>query len=357
MIESLHSLARNPLPAITTLNLRSNRLISLAGIERLPSLERVDVRDNRLTDPTELARLTGVPEITEVYVHRNPFCKSYSNYRITIFNLFRKTPGYTEDIVIDSTGPTNNEKKQLVTRAPELPSVPVINPQLEDEGPPLPSSPKVVIALDGTSNLATTPKRTNSQHRPKSTQTGSQRRKKAPKRRVVELSHNEMAQSQQETNVLGLANPFEYIASTIEAPNSSNPAAAVDSEGVPEFDQPLAENVSGDPTKHLSPEDTGPFPTPQAGHQQLPPINTTLDVQQDIASSLEFDVSSDLYKKKIEALRQDFGNTWLSALGDETWDSKSVTSFPDGDYTSPTIGPTIPRSPSQGIASGGRTLG
>jgi hypothetical protein len=166
-----------------------------------------------------------------------------------------------------------------------------------------------------------------------------------------------MAQAQQETNVLGLANPFEYIASTIEAPNSSNPAAAVDSEGVPEFDQPLAENVSSDPTKHPSPEDTSPFQTPQAGHQQLPPINTTLDVQQDIASSLEFDVSSDLYKKKIEALRQDFGNTWLSALGDETWDSKSVTSFPDGDYTSPTIGPTIPRSPSQGIASGGRTLG
>jgi hypothetical protein len=93
-------------------------------------------------------------------------------------------------------------------------------------------------------------------------------------------------------------------------------------------------------------------------HQQLPPIDTTTaskspDLQQD-----EFDVSNDLYKKKIEALRQDFGNTWLSALGDDSWDATSVTSFPsDRGYSSPTIRPTLPRTPSQGIVSGGRTLG
>ena len=63
MIESLHSLGRSPLPAIATLNLRANRLASLAGIERLLSLERVDVRENRLADPTELARLTSAPDL------------------------------------------------------------------------------------------------------------------------------------------------------------------------------------------------------------------------------------------------------------------------------------------------------
>jgi len=41
MIDSLHSLTRNPLPAITALNLRSNRLISIAGVERLYPLERL----------------------------------------------------------------------------------------------------------------------------------------------------------------------------------------------------------------------------------------------------------------------------------------------------------------------------
>jgi Leucine-rich repeat (LRR) protein len=35
MIDSLQSLTRNPLPAITALNLRANRLQSLAGIEKL----------------------------------------------------------------------------------------------------------------------------------------------------------------------------------------------------------------------------------------------------------------------------------------------------------------------------------
>src|SRR5947199_8319342 len=48
MIDSLHSLSRNPLPAITALNLRGNRLTSIAGIERLPSIERLDLPDNKL---------------------------------------------------------------------------------------------------------------------------------------------------------------------------------------------------------------------------------------------------------------------------------------------------------------------
>ena len=50
MIDSLHSLTRNPLPAITALNLRANRLQSIAGIEKLYPLERLDLRDNRLTE-------------------------------------------------------------------------------------------------------------------------------------------------------------------------------------------------------------------------------------------------------------------------------------------------------------------
>lgn len=87
MIESLHSLRRNPLPAITALNLRANRLVSIAGVERLLSLERLDLRDNRLQDPTELARLTGIPDIHEIWVLRNPFVKSHSNY-VRIFGVY-----------------------------------------------------------------------------------------------------------------------------------------------------------------------------------------------------------------------------------------------------------------------------
>ncbi|KAF1958662.1 hypothetical protein CC80DRAFT_502603 [Byssothecium circinans] len=328
MIESLHSLGRNPLPAITTLNLRSNRLTSLAGIERLLSLERVDFRDNKLTDPIEIARLTVVPNITDIYVHRNPFCKSYSAYRVTIFNLFRKTPGYSEDIVIDSTGPSSAERKQLVDRAPELPNVPIMKPPPEEDAPKQPLPPKIVKAIDKPDNLQRT-----SLHRSKSAKGGSQRKKKAPKRRVVELSHGEALQTT--TADIPTATPSHDIPAVAPRPLDSV-AVSVSVGEATRLDAPSdGITAAGDPSK------------------TLPPLDTSLDSP----PAHEFDVSSDLYKKKIEALRQDFGNTWLSALNDEqSWDAKSVTSFPSERGFSPALRPTLPRTPSQSIVSG-RTLG
>jgi hypothetical protein len=327
MIESLHSLGRNPLPAITTLNLRSNRLTSLAGIERLLSLERVDFRDNKLMDPTELARLTVVPNITDIYVHRNPFCKSYGTYRVTIFNLFRKTPGYTEDIVIDSTGPTNGERKQLADRVPELPNVPIMKPLPEEDAPAPATPPKIVKAIDHPDDL----QRTLLQHT-KSSKGGSQR-KKAPKRRVVELSQTEALHVDQGELPQTENSHSEPTVPPPRAPDAI--ASGVSVRTITRLDAPQDEVLTaGDSSKSPPPLDTTLFPLP----------------------AQEFDVSSDLYKKKIEALRQDFGNTWLSALGDEGWDAKSVTSFPSEQGFSPTLRPTLARSPSQQIVSG-RTLG
>jgi hypothetical protein len=358
MIESLHSLGRNPLPAITTLNLRSNRLNSLAGVERLLSLERVDFRDNKLTDPTEVARLTGVPDLAEIYVHRNPFCKTHPAYRVTIFNLFRKTPGYSDDVVIDATGPSTNEKKQLVDRVPEVPGVPVVRPPPEDDmAPPRHVPPKVVKAIDSPLEGPEVLKRTGSLHRTKSGRSGqgSQKKKKGPKRRIVELSQAELTQRSSQSGLASIAYD-DMLAG--EAPRMLKPVAEMKTKDTPRFEEPQDGHISGDPTKKTKQDDRAVTDDTHTIHQQLPPIDTTTaskspDLQQD-----EFDVSNDLYKKKIEALRQDFGNTWLSALGDDSWDATSVTSFPsDRGYSSPTIRPTLPRTPSQGIVSGGRTLG
>ncbi|KAH7381595.1 hypothetical protein BKA66DRAFT_570729 [Pyrenochaeta sp. MPI-SDFR-AT-0127] len=357
MIEGLHSLGRNPLPAITTLNLRSNRLASLAGVERLLSLERIDFRDNKLTDPTEVARLTGVPEIAEVYVHRNPFCKTHPAYRTTIFNLFRKTPGYTEDIVIDSTGPSNGEKKQLVDRAPELLGVPVVKPPPEDDTPPPPHvPPKVVKAVDSPSDVPEVLKRTSSLNRTKSGRTGqgSQKKKKGPKRRIVELSQSDAMQQSSESSLTSLA--YDDITPG-DAPKIIKRAKDTMAKDPPRFEEPLNGQISGDPTKKTGPDERAVTDETHTSHQQLPPIDTTTKNKISESQEAEFDVGNDLYKKKIEALRQDFGNTWLSALGDENWDSTSVTGFPsERGYSSPTIRPTLPRTPSQSIVSG-RTLG
>ncbi|KAG9379052.1 Leucine rich repeat protein [Pyrenophora tritici-repentis] len=355
MIDGLHSLGRNPLPAITTLNLRSNRLTSLAGVERLLSLERVDFRDNRLTDPTEVARLTCVPDITDVYVNRNPFCKTHTNYRVTIFNLFRKTPGYTEDIVIDSTGPTSAEKKLLVDRVPEVRGVPIVKPPPEDDTQHLPHvPPKVVKAVDSPADLPGMLQRAGSLQRTKSGRSGqeSQKKKKGPKRRIVELSQADSMQSSSQSSLTGLAYEDTAIG---QAPRVMKSVKTTSASDTPRFEEPSGQ-TSGDPTKKDTSDGRAVADETHTSHQQLPPIDTSTAKSSD-PQSPEFDVSDDLYKKKIEALRQDFGNTWLSALGDESWDTTSVTSFPsDRGYNSPTIRPTLPRTPSQSIASG-RTLG
>lgn len=354
MIEGLHSLGRNPLPAITTLNLRSNRLNSLAGVERLLSLERVDFRDNKLTDPTELARLTGVPDLSEIYVYRNPFCKTHPAYRVTIFNLFRKTPGYTDDVVIDSTGPTAGEKKQLVDRAPEVAGVPIVRPPPEDDvSSPAPHTPPTVVkAIDTPSAGPEVLKRTSSLQRTKSGRDAqsAQRKKKGPKRRIVELSQNEMSQRISQSGLASLS--YDDVPAG-QAPRILKPAVEPIPEDSLRYEEPS--NTSRNPIQ----DDRAVTDNTHTIHQRLPPIDTSTtsklahEAQQD-----EFDAGNDLYKKKIEALRQDFGNTWLSALGDDSWDATSVTSFPsDRGYSSPTIRPTLARSPSQGIVSGGRTLG
>jgi hypothetical protein len=268
--------------------------------------------------------------MTDIYVHRNPFCKSYSNYRVTVFNLFRKTPGYTEDVIIDSTGPSNSEKKQLIDRVPEPLGVPIMKPPPEDEMPPPPVPPKVVKAIDAT-ELYQSPPRTSLQRSKSGKGTGSHRKKKTPKRRVVELTQAEMDSRAAEPSYGSSDPPPDEPVRSAEVPTSiTRTETSVESALL--LEEPREDlSTSGDPAK-----------------KPLPPIDTDVKAH----ASPEFDVSSDLYKKKIEALRQDFGNTWLSALGDEGWDAKSVTS-----YTSPALRPTLPRTPSQGIVSGGRTLG
>jgi hypothetical protein len=358
MIEGLHSLGRNPLPAITTLNLRSNRLNSLAGVERLLSLERVDFRDNKLTDPTELARLTCVPELSEIYVSRNPFCKTHPAYRITIFNLFRKTPGYTDDVIIDSTSPSPSEKKQLVDRVPEVPGVPVVRPPPEDDARPVPHvPPKVVKAIDTPSDSTDLLKRTGSLQRTESGRSGhgSQKKKKGPKRRIVELSQTETLQRSSPSGLASI--PYEDMP-TGQAPRVMKPAADTLTKVSPRPEEPIKGQNLVDTSKKTTSDDRAVTDETHTIHQQLPPIDTTTTSKSPEPQQGDFDAGNDLYKKKIEALRQDFGNTWLSALGDDSWDATSVTSFPsDRGYSSPTIRPTLPRTPSQGIVSGGRTLG
>ena len=179
MIESLQSLSRSPLPAVTTIKLRSNRLQSLAGVERLLSLENLDIQDNILTDPTEAARLTSLPNLRRLWVKNNPFTKTHVGYRITIFNIFRNTPGYLEDMIIEDSGPGNSEKKQLVERAPEVERNPSQRSIRIVEDPFIipDAAPETVVAPDMSEPTKV-----------------STRRRKPPRRRIVDLAQDDSPQ-------------------------------------------------------------------------------------------------------------------------------------------------------------------
>lgn len=312
MIDSLHSLTRSPLPAITALNLRANRLQSLAGIEKLFPLERLDLRDNRLTDPKELARLTGIPEIREIWVEGNPFTRTHKDHRVAIFNLFRMTPGYTEDIVIDGTGPSSSEKRMLVDRVPIPESVPVVKPIVtEMRGVDVSNKPTVVYSTVKEAAVLRkerpTPKAVASE-----TNTSSTRRRRTSKRRIVDLSTSDK-------NPL----PSPVDVHSPRFPISSPPAVAGSMEG--------SYRISHAPRAQQSPPVAYPKAHEFGGNafslenaHVSSPVHvdhafSTSDIQQQ-----DWDASGELYRRKIEALRDKVGDGYLSVLSEEGWDANNV---------------------------------
>ncbi|KAK0711065.1 hypothetical protein B0H67DRAFT_601902 [Lasiosphaeris hirsuta] len=355
MIDSLHSLTRNPLPAITALNLRGNRLHSIAGIERLYPLERLDLRDNRLTDPMELARLTGIPEIREVYVEGNPFTRTHRDYRITIFNLFRNTPGYTEDITIDATGPTYSEKRYLVERVAEPPPVPVV--KLPPQEAPAVDVSKPAIIYDAPLSEPALLRKDRPAPKSSSSEvnTSSTRRRRAPKRRIVDLATNESPIPHAQPvdrfvasdKVAGLGIDSNYRISQAPETQMAPPVSLAES--------PLSNTM-------------GPPGVPRIDTSvitQLPPIYATQDSPPSTHIWIDnpnWGVDGESYRRRIEALRDKVGNGYLSVLSEEGWDptSRGPPDFHGVDFgaASPIhTNPTTPRAASVQAIHSGRTLG
>jgi len=366
MIERLNTLTLSPLPAITTLNLRSNRLQTLSGIEKLYSLERIDVRDNNIKDPTEIARLTGIPNIIDVYVAKNHFTRTYPNYRVTIFNLFRSTPGHSQDVTIDSQGPTSQERKQLVDRVPEAFGAPVVKPEPEeDHDHSVPGATHdAFIPSEDTTPLPPPTSPPAYGHRRHQSDLGprhSQRKKKAPRRRIVELSQAEVPPIPQ----------LDHQGSG-PGPNLSEIA-------------PLPESEPEEPTTPDTAPDATPYttaPTTQTRVSTTTPIRPHLETSFSTPtaaprihdSSDDDDISSvphspqdvtdstsggagttDLYKQKIESLKTELGPNWLTALNDDRFseDRSRNRSFSPASRSS-----TVkPAGAQRGVSVGGRTLG
>ncbi|KAG0075636.1 hypothetical protein BGZ92_002802, partial [Podila epicladia] len=110
-VQSIYQILGN----IAVLDLRSNRLESLCGLERLWNLEKVDVRENYLDEAAEIGRLAALPGIREVWADRNPFCLSQPKYRLEILAVF-KANGH--ELLLDGTFASFTERRSLASMSP-----------------------------------------------------------------------------------------------------------------------------------------------------------------------------------------------------------------------------------------------
>ncbi|KAL8694421.1 MAG: hypothetical protein Q9218_000913 [Villophora microphyllina] len=343
MVRSLQSLLRSPLPAIATLNLRDNRLQSLAGIERLLSLERLDLRDNKLVDPAELARLTGLPDFREVWVMQNPFTKSYSNYRITIFNLFRSTPGLVNDVLIDGSSPAYSERKHLFDRVQEIVPVSVVktiraqsdgqtpadNGDERDGNPALSIDPETgdrngsaqAVHQDQQAPgfaMNTSLARSMGPEASDRSAARSKRFKKGTRRqRLVDLAADEQAflgnSIPAVQPMLVNQNPKEQMA-TINSDDSMNYATA-DSVAVCVV-SPYYSGLQAQPfMKEGLPTVKDDTLDPLRRNRLTPNGDQSLGVTESQNTRLR----AQTYRHKVETLKQEVGSNWLSALSDEGW--------------------------------------
>ncbi|KAK0323129.1 hypothetical protein LTR82_006060 [Friedmanniomyces endolithicus] len=352
MIDSLKSLTRYPLPAITTLNMRSNRLLSLIGIEKIRTLERVDLRDNKLYDPTEFRRLTAALELVDVYVAKNPFTRTHNDYRTIIFNAFRDTPGHQTELTIDTLGPSNQEKIQLRDKAPEPTPVPVIEAPPEEE-----QETEVETGAELRQELSFSKQRPLSDHFPAHRRTTSdmgphslRQRKKGPRRRIVELS-------QQESLSTSALEPSLQHAAEIP-PHSP---AETDEPTTP---QPTPYHTA--PTTQVQPDDAATTPrrptldtaftSPTPG---LRIRNVSDDDDSPVKSPQPLESHSDLYRQKIEALKHELGPNWLSALNEDRYAEQQERARNRSFSPSARIPSARPEVQTQtrGVSVGGRTLG
>ena len=315
MIESLQSLSRNPLPAILTLKLRANRLHSLAGVERLLSLENLAVQDNYLSDPMEAARLTQTPNFHRLWVKHNPLTRTYSDYRITMFNVFRSTPGYLEDIIIDDYSPGYNERKYLVERAAEI-ERPQVARSIQIVEPPVVDQNSIAVVSEQTT-IATSGDRVSGGEPHQDVTTYSTRRRKTTRRRIVDLSCDESSST--------------HTVKAIER----------DSKNSSETNRPKHPvEMQAASTRGIS----GASPTSEV----LGTSDSLRDVMMQAGSH------PDEYRRKVEALREEFGSNWISVLSDRGYggDLHLATSTGSLTHHSP-----LQRANTHAIISGARTLG
>lgn len=264
------------------------------------------MQNNYLSDPMEAARLTQTPNFHRLWVKHNPLTRKYKDYRITMFNVFRSTPGNLQDIVIDDYAPGYTERKYLVERAPELESHQV--PRLTQIIEPPVMEQEIAEVDSGQGKTAVGADRVNGDNA---------RNRSTRRRRIVDLSRDES----------------RFISPAKEAGGDAKSSA--------ETNRP----------KHLvemHAASTGDIPA----STPFVELSGNSESLQDVMPQTS--AQPDDYRLKVEALREEFGSNWISVLSERGYGGDLRLATGNGAilHHSP-----LQRSNTHVIVSGGRTLG
>ncbi|KAF8973332.1 hypothetical protein BDZ97DRAFT_1936181 [Flammula alnicola] len=341
LIDSVLGIYLN-LGQILSLNLSHNRLESLCGLERLLALERVDLRHNLLEESSEIGRLAVLPNISELWLEGNPFVEIEDAYRVNCFDYFWRE-GKT--VSLDGTLPTLYERRSL---SPPEQITPIF---------PLPTSSSTpVIAIEPSHNsVADIPLDPNLPEEITSTASphlvsdsasaiiGGRRHKK-PKRIVdLDANHNDHALPPGSHLRLGSGHPpsQQDVATSLEnshqPPSPASFVRKADDENSNIIPSSQRSRHSRYQTEfaHPSPSLSSvhehrsldrPQQTPLLGTGGRPDFNTLSSRSEarrarmsasvfEQAVSNEESVAShdnvDAYRKTIESLKKDMGDSWL----------------------------------------------
>ncbi|KAJ3220073.1 hypothetical protein HDU67_006829 [Dinochytrium kinnereticum] len=76
------------LPQLEVIAFAVNNISDLSPFQYMKSLRELYLRQNQITAPSELIHLLHLPNLTELWISDNPFCKLIPSYRATLVRLF-----------------------------------------------------------------------------------------------------------------------------------------------------------------------------------------------------------------------------------------------------------------------------
>lgn len=355
MLDSLLGVAA-ALPHVRVLNLAKNRLDNLSGLDRLIALERLDLRENRLLEALEVSRLALLPRLYQVWLLGNPFTRSSleggdEQYRSKCFNYFYKEGHGT--IVLDGSAPGLQERRNLVAlegsearghrqqllaslgRLAGAQTAPLLaseearlagqtklvgrraHPTLPGVSEPLPS-PRALVASDAEAAAISRPP-AEFVH-----VTGARLKRRKP-HRIVNLDSPTASAARDEVDSVPEPSDSDRALSPALRPASIPQLIATGEASSTEEMTSLPEPVrSGTPGGELHrPVSTAVQPPGWPAASPSPPapiVSTTFLTSTPPQNPPEMrgpeQSAADVYRKRIEDLRADVGESWLTTLAE-----------------------------------------